>query len=56
MMTMMATFLDVIDQKARSHYDEGKGLALRSLDPGGRSPAAAMVFHGLCPLLVHARL
>lgn len=33
MMTMMATFLDVIDQKARSHYDEGKGLALRSLDP-----------------------
>lgn len=33
MMTMMATFLDVIDQKARSHYDEGKGLTLRSLDP-----------------------
>ncbi|KDC13444.1 acetyltransferase (GNAT) domain protein [Bordetella bronchiseptica E014] len=33
MMTMMATFLDVIDQQARSHYDEGKGLALRSLHP-----------------------
>ncbi len=33
MMTMMATFLDVIDQKSLSHYDEGKGLALRSLDP-----------------------
>ena len=56
MMTMMATFLDVIDQKARSHYDEGKGLALRSLDPRRTQPSCSNGFHGLCPLLVHARL
>ncbi|WZB65213.1 hypothetical protein WJ971_20665 [Achromobacter xylosoxidans] len=33
MITMTAAFLGEIDRQARSHYDEGAGLALRPLDP-----------------------
>ena len=33
MITMTAAFLGEIDRHARSHYDEGRGLTLRPLDP-----------------------
>ena len=45
MITMTSAFLGEIDRQARSHYDEGQGLALRPLDPAKDAALLLSLIH-----------